>query len=187
MWSSSHVTAKFCQVLPPSSAVFCQCCNTKSTKLEHQTAINYDVFQYSQSRLRGRRYIISLPNFNFRYILHTNTKYNDTFGITIRSAFFFFFFEIIYRFSCPKGAMPGLLFYRGKFQVITYLTYSSDSVRPLSTCLPYTIGVQCLGEKQISKIAKSDTKKRIERQSNIITKIYASRVSSRTKEIIEIK
>jgi hypothetical protein len=24
--------------------------------------------------------------------------------------FFFFFFEIIHRFSCPKGAMPGLLF-----------------------------------------------------------------------------
>ena len=27
---------------------------------------------------------------------------------------FFFFFEIIHRFSCPKGAMPGLLFYRGR-------------------------------------------------------------------------
>ena len=27
MWSLSHITAKFCQVLPPSSAVFCQCRN----------------------------------------------------------------------------------------------------------------------------------------------------------------
>jgi hypothetical protein len=27
MWSSSHMTAKFCQVLPPSSTVFCQCRN----------------------------------------------------------------------------------------------------------------------------------------------------------------
>ena len=27
MWSSSYITAKFYQVLPPSSAVFCQCYN----------------------------------------------------------------------------------------------------------------------------------------------------------------
>ena len=87
--------------------------------------------------------------------------------------------------------MPGLLFYRGKFWVITRLTCSSDSVRPSSACLPRAVGVRCPGEKQISKIAKSESESeseaRIEIQSNTITRIYASRVSSCAKEMIEIK
>ena len=85
--------------------------------------------------------------------------------------------------------MPGLLFYRGRFWVITRLTYISGSVRPSSACLPRAVGVRCPGEKQISKIAKSESESetRIESQSNTITRIYASRVSSRAKEMIEIK
>ena len=70
----------------------------------------------------------------------------------------FFFFEIIHRFSCPKGAMPGLLFYRGRSWVITRLTYSSDSVRPSSACLPRAVVVRCPGEKQTPIIAKSESR-----------------------------
>ena len=46
MWSSSHITAKFCQVLPPSSAVFCQCRNIITRYAKKKYNINYYVSKF---------------------------------------------------------------------------------------------------------------------------------------------
>ena len=55
MWSSSYITVKFCQVLPLSSAVFCQCYN-----ITPPSAKAYPQALYIYTIPIGRSYLYTL-------------------------------------------------------------------------------------------------------------------------------
>ena len=78
MWSSSHVTAKFCQVLPPSSAVFCQCRNITppSAKACPQAL-------YIRFILIGRSYLYTLLVAYYLYYTSIPSIYLGTLAVLV--------------------------------------------------------------------------------------------------------
>ena len=78
MWSSSYVTTKFCQVLPPSSAVFCQCRN-----ITPPSAKAYPQALYVRTMPIGRSYLYALPVAYYLYYTSIPSIYLGTLAVLV--------------------------------------------------------------------------------------------------------